>query len=85
MVMTLWIILGLLTGYFVSSVVTKQQKAVPLDMLLGVFGAVVAGQLSVLTESVRATNPGMGSLFVAIAGAIVTVVAYRTVTRKRHA
>ena len=85
MLLILWIILGVLTGFFVSSVVTKRPNALPFDVLLGVFGAVVAGQMSILTESVRVTNPGPGSLFVAIAGAIVTVVSYRLVTRRRHA
>ena len=85
MLLILWIILGILTGFFVSSVVTKQQDAWQLDVALGVLGAVVAGQISMLTDSVRATNSGPGSLFVAIAGAIVTVVAYRLVTRRRHA
>jgi uncharacterized membrane protein YeaQ/YmgE (transglycosylase-associated protein family) len=85
MLLILWIILGILTGFFVSSVVTKQPKALPQDVLLGVFGAVVGGQLSILTESARVTNPGPGSLIVAIAGAIVVVVTYRLIARRRHA
>jgi uncharacterized membrane protein YeaQ/YmgE (transglycosylase-associated protein family) len=85
MLLILWIILGILTGFFVSSVVTKQRSALPLDVLLGVLGAVVAGQMSILTDSVRVPNPGPGSLLMAIAGAIVTVVTYRLVTRRRHA
>ena len=85
MLLMLWIILGALTGFFVNSIVTKQQKSWPLDVLLGILGAVVAGQLSILTDSVRMPNPGPGSLFVAIAGSIITVVAYRLATQRRHA
>lgn len=85
MMLILWIILGVLTGFFVSSVVTKQTNALLFDVVLGVLGSVVAGQMSILTESVRVTNPGPGSLFVAIAGAIVIVVTYRLIARTRHA
>ena len=85
MLLILWIVHGMATGFLVGLVVSKRQNAWPVDVLLGVTGSVVAGQISILTDSARIANPGSGSLFVATAGAIVTVVAYRTVTRRRHA
>jgi uncharacterized membrane protein YeaQ/YmgE (transglycosylase-associated protein family) len=85
MLLILWIGLGIGVGSVVSLVVTRQQKAWPLDVLLGVLGSVVAGKMSVLTETNRNEGPGPGNLVVATAGAIAIVVAYRALTGRRHA
>jgi len=85
MLLMLWIVLGLLTGFIVSKVMSKLKYAWPHDMLLGVLGAVLGGQLSIMSQPERTTNPGIGSLLVAIAGAIIAVVAYRLITRQKYA
>ncbi len=85
MLLILWIGLGLGVGSVVSLVVTRQQKAWPLDVLLGVLGSVVAGKMSILADTSHSDSPGAGNLIVATAGAIVIVTAYRTLTGRRHA
>ena len=85
MFLVLWIVLGIVSGLIVSIIVSGQQNAWQLNIMLGVLGAVVAGKLSVLTDPVQIISPGRESLFVAVAGAILTVVAYRAFTRRRPA
>jgi uncharacterized membrane protein YeaQ/YmgE (transglycosylase-associated protein family) len=85
MLLILWIALGTVTGFIVTLLVTKNPAATLVDVLLGAVGAVVAGQISVVTNLVQPTDPGLGILLVAVAGALVTVVTYRSIARSRRA
>ena len=85
MLLILWTVFGLVSGLVVSLIGKRRQNAWLLDCLLGVLGGVVAGQLSILTRSAQVPNPGPGSLFMAIAGAVATVAIYRAFVRERHA
>ena len=40
-----WIVLGLLAGFIGSKIVNKQGEGLILDILLGIFGAVIGGWL----------------------------------------
>ena len=85
MLLTLWIALGIVTGFLVNLLVTQKRDAWLVDVLLGVLGAVVAGRISVLTDLVQTSDPGLGILLVAVAGALVTVITYRTIARSLRA
>jgi uncharacterized membrane protein YeaQ/YmgE (transglycosylase-associated protein family) len=85
MMLGVWIVFGLVTGIVVNVLVTKKQGAWFLDVLLGIVGAVVAGKISSLNSSSQTADSGTWSLFVAVVGALVTVMAYRTLTQRRRA
>jgi uncharacterized membrane protein YeaQ/YmgE (transglycosylase-associated protein family) len=85
MMMGAWIIFGAASGFLANMFLIKKQQSWPLDMALGVLGAVFGGQMFNITNSVHAADSSFGSILVAIAGAIVAVVAFRTIVRRRNA
>jgi uncharacterized membrane protein YeaQ/YmgE (transglycosylase-associated protein family) len=78
-----WIILGLVSGFIASKVVNKSGEGVLLDIILGVIGAVVGGWLFTTFGMAGVTGFNLYSMLVAIVGAIVVLVIYHAVTRKR--
>jgi uncharacterized membrane protein YeaQ/YmgE (transglycosylase-associated protein family) len=78
-----WIILGLVSGFIASKLVNKSGEGVLLDIILGVIGAVVGGWLFTTFGMRGVTGFNLYSMLVAIVGAIVVLVIYHAVTRKR--
>jgi uncharacterized membrane protein YeaQ/YmgE (transglycosylase-associated protein family) len=68
-----WIVLGLSTGFIASLVVNNRGGSLLLDIVLGIIGALVGGWLNLLgTTGVSGLN--IRSLFVAVIGAVVSLV-----------
>jgi uncharacterized membrane protein YeaQ/YmgE (transglycosylase-associated protein family) len=76
-----WIVLGLLAGFIGSKIVNKTGEGVVLDIVLGVVGAVVGGYLFNMMGAAGVTGVNIYSLFVAVVGAVVVLVAYHAASR----
>jgi uncharacterized membrane protein YeaQ/YmgE (transglycosylase-associated protein family) len=71
-----WLILGLIAGFIGSKLVNSQGSGLVLDIVLGVVGAIVGGFLFSLIGAAGITGFNLYSMFVAVVGAIVVLVAY---------
>ena len=78
-----WIVLGLISGFIASKVVNKTGEGVILDIVLGIVGAVVGGWLFTAMGSAGVTGFNLYSMFVAMVGAIVVLILYHLVFRRR--
>ena len=79
-----WLILGLIAGFIASKIVNKTGEGILLDIVLGVAGAFVGGFIftSVLSHE-GVTGFNLYSMFVAVIGAIVLLVLYHALFRRR--
>jgi uncharacterized membrane protein YeaQ/YmgE (transglycosylase-associated protein family) len=78
-----WLVLGLIAGFIGSKIVNKTGEGVILDIVLGIVGGVVGGFLFSLIGAQGVTGFNLYSMFVAVIGAIVVLVIYHAVTRRR--
>lgn len=78
-----WIILGLVAGFVGSKLVNKTGEGLLLDIVLGVAGAVVGGFLFNMFGATGVTGLNLYSLIVAVIGAVVVLVLYHMVVRRR--
>jgi uncharacterized membrane protein YeaQ/YmgE (transglycosylase-associated protein family) len=78
-----WILLGLIAGYLASKVVNRQGEGLVLDIALGIAGALVGGFLFTRMGAAGVTGFNLYSMFVAIVGAALLLVAYHAVVRRR--
>ena len=76
-----WIVLGLIAGFIGSKLVNKTGQGIVLDIVLGIFGAVAGGYLFNMMGSAGVTGLNIYSLFVAVVGAVLVLVAYHAVRR----
>ncbi|HQT60592.1 MAG: transglycosylase [Acidiphilium sp. 37-67-22] len=78
-----FIILGLIAGWIASHIVDNAGKGPVLDMVLGIVGALVGGQIFITLGFA----PGGGflySLFVSVVGAVIVLVAYHALLGRRR-
>jgi uncharacterized membrane protein YeaQ/YmgE (transglycosylase-associated protein family) len=78
-----WIILGLIAGFIASKIVNKSGEGVFLDIILGIVGAFVGGWLFNTFGMVGVTGLNIYSMVVAAIGAIVVLVIYHALVRRR--
>ncbi|MBV8866818.1 MAG: GlsB/YeaQ/YmgE family stress response membrane protein [Acidobacteriaceae bacterium] len=78
-----WIILGLIAGFIGSKIVNKTGEGIFLDIILGIVGAVVGGWLFTLFGARGVTGLNIYSIIVAVIGAIVVLVVYHALFRRR--
>jgi uncharacterized membrane protein YeaQ/YmgE (transglycosylase-associated protein family) len=76
-----WIVLGLVAGFIGSKIVNKTGEGFVLDIVLGIVGAVVGGYLFSILGVAGVTGVNISSLFVAVVGAVLVLVAYHAVRR----
>lgn len=77
-----WIVLGLLAGFIGSKIVNKSGEGFFLDIILGIVGAVVGGWLFSMVGAAPVTGLNIYSLFVAVVGAVIFLVAYHAIVRR---
>jgi uncharacterized membrane protein YeaQ/YmgE (transglycosylase-associated protein family) len=77
-----WILLGALIGFIGSKIVNKTGHGLVRDVLLGIFGAIVAGFLANLLGEGRTAGVDRYSLFVAAVGAVVFFITYHGMFRR---
>jgi uncharacterized membrane protein YeaQ/YmgE (transglycosylase-associated protein family) len=75
-----WIVLGLIAGFIASKIVNKRGDGAFLDIILGIIGAVVGGWLFRTFGMSGVSGVNIYSLFVAVIGAVVLLVAYHAIT-----
>jgi len=69
-----WIVLGLIAGFIGSMLVNKRGEGMFLDIVLGIVGALVGGWLFNVMGTAGVTGFNIRSLFVAVIGAVVSLV-----------
>lgn len=78
-----WIILGLISGFIASKLVNRSGEGVFLDIILGIVGAFVGGWLFNRFGMTGVTGLNIYSMVVAAIGAIVVLVIYHALVRRR--
>ena len=78
-----WIILGLIAGFIGSKLVNRRGEGVVLDILLGIVGAFVGGWLFSVFGRAGVTGLNLYSMVVAVIGAVVVLVVYHALSRRR--
>ena len=78
-----WIVLGLIAGFIGSKLVNHTGEGLIRDVLLGVLGAFIGGYLFTLFGASGVTGLNLYSLLVAVVGAVVFLVVYHAVFRRR--
>ncbi|HYM31737.1 MAG TPA: GlsB/YeaQ/YmgE family stress response membrane protein [Candidatus Cybelea sp.] len=78
-----WILLGLIAGFIGSKIVNKSGEGFILDIVLGVAGAFVGGFLFSLVGASGVTGFNLYSMFVAVVGAIIVLVVYHALFRRK--
>ena len=78
-----WIVLGLIAGFIGSKIVNKTGEGFFLDIILGIVGAIIGGWLFSLFGAHGVTGLNIYSLFVAVIGAIVVLLVYHALFRRR--
>ncbi len=78
-----WIILGLISGFIASKIVNRSGEGVILDIVLGIVGAVVGGWIFHAVGMAGVTGLNVYSLIVAVIGAIVLLLIYHLLFRRR--
>ena len=78
-----WIILGLIAGFIGSKIVNKTGEGLIMDIVLGIIGAVVGGFIFNFFGHTGVTGLNIPSLIVAVIGAIVVLLIYHAVVRRR--
>ena len=76
-----WVVLGLIAGFIASKIVNREGSSIILDIVLGVIGAFVGGWLFEFVGHAGVTGFNLYSMFVAIVGAVVVLVAYHFIRR----
>lgn len=78
-----WLIVGLIAGFLASKVVNKTGSGLVMDIVLGVIGAFVGGFIFNFFGHAAPTGINLYSIFVAFIGAVVVLVIYHAVARRR--
>jgi uncharacterized membrane protein YeaQ/YmgE (transglycosylase-associated protein family) len=78
-----WIVLGLVAGFIASKIVNKSGEGMLLDIVLGIVGAVVGGYLFQTFGAAGVSGVNLYSILVAVVGAIVVLVIYHALVRRR--
>jgi len=78
-----WLVLGLISGYIASKLVNKTGEGVLVDIVLGIIGAFVGGWLFNAIGHSGVTGLNIYSMFVAVVGAVVVLVVYHALFRRR--
>jgi uncharacterized membrane protein YeaQ/YmgE (transglycosylase-associated protein family) len=78
-----WIVLGLISGFIASKIVNKSGEGLFLDIILGVVGALVGGFLFNQFGMAGVSGVNLYSMLVAIVGAVVVLLLYHAIFRRR--
>ena len=79
-----WLVLGLISGFIASKLINKTGEGLVLDIVLGIVGAFVGGFVfNHFFGAAGVTGLNLYSMFVAVIGAVVVLVLYHLVFRRR--
>jgi uncharacterized membrane protein YeaQ/YmgE (transglycosylase-associated protein family) len=74
-----WVVLGLIAGFVASKLVNKSGDGILLDIVLGIVGAVAGGWIFNAFGAAGVSGVNLYSLFVAVVGAVIVLVAYHAI------
>ena len=78
-----WLVVGLIAGFLASKVINKTGEGLVLDIILGIVGAFVGGFIFNFFGASGTTGINLYSIFVAFIGAVVVLLIYHMVIRRR--
>jgi uncharacterized membrane protein YeaQ/YmgE (transglycosylase-associated protein family) len=78
-----WIVVGLIAGFIGSKIVNKTGEGLIRDIILGVIGAFVGGWIFTTLGASGVTGVNIYSIFVAVIGAAVVLLAYHAIFGQR--
>jgi uncharacterized membrane protein YeaQ/YmgE (transglycosylase-associated protein family) len=78
-----WIIVGLIAGFIASKIVNKSGEGFFRDVILGIIGAIVGGWIFTALGVNGVTGFNLYSIFVAVIGAVIVLVVYHAIFRRR--
>jgi uncharacterized membrane protein YeaQ/YmgE (transglycosylase-associated protein family) len=79
-----WIVLGVIAGFIGSKLVNHTGEGLIRDVLLGVVGAIIGGYLFNVFGASGVTGLNLYSLLVAVVGAVVFLIVYHALFRRRR-
>ncbi|NOT61664.1 MAG: GlsB/YeaQ/YmgE family stress response membrane protein [Acidobacteria bacterium] len=71
-----WIVLGLIAGFITSKLINKTGEGLVMDVVLGICGAVVGGEIFNRLGMTGVTGFNIWSLLVAVSGAALLLIGY---------
>lgn len=83
MSIVIWIMLGLIAGVFGSLLVGGTGRGILVDTLVGVIGAVLGGAIFQYVGETGITGLDLRSVLVSIFGAVLVLVIYHAVGKRR--
>ena len=78
-----WLVVGLIAGWIGSMIVNRSGSGLIMDLVLGVVGAFVGGFIFNLLGHGGVSGINLYSIFVAVVGAVVVLVIYHFLFRRR--
>ncbi|PXA94775.1 GlsB/YeaQ/YmgE family stress response membrane protein [Caulobacter sp. D4A] len=78
-----WLVVGLIAGFLASKVINKTGSGIVLDIVLGIVGALVGGFVFNSLGHSAPTGINLYSIFVAFIGAVIVLVVYHLIFRRR--
>jgi uncharacterized membrane protein YeaQ/YmgE (transglycosylase-associated protein family) len=78
-----WIVLGLVAGFIGSKLVNRTGEGLIRDVLLGIVGAIIGGYMFNLFGAPGVTGLNLYSVLVAVVGAVVFLIVYHAIFRRR--
>jgi len=79
-----WIVLGLIAGFIGNKILNKTDHGLVRYVLLSIVGAIVGGFLSNLFGKPGVTGLDFYSLLVAVVGAVMFMIVYHAMFRRRR-
>jgi uncharacterized membrane protein YeaQ/YmgE (transglycosylase-associated protein family) len=78
-----WVVLGLIAGFIASKIVNKTGEGLILDIVLGIVGGIVGGFLFNQFGAAGVTGLNVRSMVVAVVGAVIVLLVYHWIFRRR--
>lgn len=78
-----WVVLGLISGFIASKIVSKTGQGVLMDIVLGIVGAVLGGWLFNTIGHTGVTGLNLYSILVSVVGAVIVLFIYHALVGNR--
>jgi len=78
-----WIFFGLITGFIASKIVNAEGEGCILNIALGIVGALVGGAIFAALGQPIWFHFSIGSMFVAVLGAVIVLYLWHAITGNR--
>lgn len=79
-----WLVLGLIAGFIASKIINRTGEGLIMDIVLGVVGAFVGGFVFTrVFGAAGVTGFNIYSMFVAVVGAVLVLLVFHLVFRRR--